>query len=63
MREHIDKLQAEADIATELEADSLDDKLAAIREKAVTDTAQNQLDELKKQMAARKAAEQGQKTI
>jgi phage shock protein A len=63
VREHIEKLQAEADIATELEGDSLETKLASIREKTATDSAQNQLDELKKQMAARKAAEQGQKTI
>jgi phage shock protein A len=56
VREHIDKLQAEADIGSEIQGDSLDAKLAKIREKAADGSARMQLDEMKKQMAARKAA-------
>jgi len=55
VREHIEKLQAEADIGAEIEGESLDDKLARIREKAADANAQSQLDEMKKQIAARKA--------
>ena len=57
VRENIEKLQAEAEIGAEIEGDSLDDKLEKIREKAADSNAQAQLDELKKQMAARKAAQ------
>lgn len=56
VREHIDKLQAEADIGSEIQGDSLDAKLAKIREKAADSSAKAQLDEMKKQMAARRAA-------
>ncbi|MBW1880621.1 MAG: PspA/IM30 family protein [Deltaproteobacteria bacterium] len=56
VREHIDKLQAEADIGSEIQGDSLDAKLAKIREKAADSSAKVQLEEMKKQMAARKAA-------
>ena len=57
VRENIEKLQAEADIGAEIEGESLDDKLARIREKATDANAQAELDEMKKQMAARKAAQ------
>ena len=57
VRENIEKLQAEADIGTEIEGESLDDKLVRIREKAADANAQAELDELKKQMAARRAAQ------
>jgi len=65
VREHISKLQAEADIGSELQGDSLDAKLKRIKEKAANHSAQGQLDELKKQMAARKqvATEGVKKTI
>lgn len=56
VREHIDKLQAEADIGTEIGSDSLDAKLAKIKEKAANASARSQLDQMKKQMAARKQA-------
>jgi len=59
VRTHIQKLQAEADIGSEVQGDSLDAKLAKIREKAADSTARNQLDEMKKQMASRKAAVEG----
>lgn len=55
VRGHIDKLQAEADIGAEVKGDSLDAKLAKIREKAASSTAKSQLDDMKRQMAARKA--------
>lgn len=59
VREHIDKLQAEADIGSEIKGDSLDAKLAKIKEKAADSSARSQLDEMKRQMAARKAATEG----
>lgn len=57
VRTHIDKLQAEADVATEMKGESLDDKLAKIKAKTSSAAANAQLEELKKQMAARKAAQ------
>lgn len=59
VREHIHKMQAEADIGTEMKADSLDARLAKVKAKAQDATAKSQLDELKKQMAARNAAAEG----
>ena len=59
VREHIHKMQAEADIGTEMKADSLDSRLAKVKAKAQDATAKSQLDELKKQMAARNAAAEG----
>lgn len=56
VRQHIDKMQAEADIGTEIQGSSLDQKLAKIKEKAANVTAKSQLDDMKKQLAARKAA-------
>ena len=55
VREHISKLHAEADIGTEIQGDSLDAKLKKIKEKAANSSARNQLDEMKRQMQARKA--------
>jgi phage shock protein A len=65
VREHVNKLQAEADIGAEIEGDSLDAKLAKIKEKAGQSGAKNQLAEMKAQMAAKKAAAAGavKKTI
>ena len=65
VREHVNKLQAEADIGAEIEGDSLDAKLAKIKEKAGQSGARNQLAEMKAQMAAKKAAAEGavKKTI
>jgi phage shock protein A len=59
VREHIQKMQAEADIGSEIQGDSLDSKLKKIKEKAANSTAKNQLEEMKRQMAARKAAVEG----
>jgi phage shock protein A len=56
VREHISKLQAEADIGSEIQGDSLDAKLAKIKGKAADSTARSQLAEMKAQMAQRKAA-------
>ncbi len=56
VREHIDKLQAEADIGAEIKGDSLDAKLAKIKEKASNANARTQLAEMKRQMEARKSA-------
>ncbi len=55
VREHISKLHAEADIGTEIQGDSLDAKLKKIKEKAANSSARNQLEEMKRQMQARKA--------
>lgn len=56
VREHIDKLQAEADIGAEIKGDSLDQKLAKIKERAANSSARSQLEEMRRQMQARKAA-------
>jgi phage shock protein A len=55
VREHISKLQAEADIGGEIRGESLDAKLARIREKAANSSARGQLAELKRQVEARRA--------
>ncbi len=57
VREHIGKLQAQADVGAEIKGDSLDDKLSKIKKKTANAAARSQLDELKKQMAARKQAQ------
>ena len=57
VREHISKLQAEADIGSEIQGDSLDAKLQRIKEKAANSSARTQLEEMKKQMAARRQAQ------
>ncbi len=57
VREHISKLQAEADIGSEIQGDSLDAKLQRIKEKAANSSAKSQLEEMKKQMAARRQAQ------
>lgn len=56
VREHIQKMQAEADIGSEIQGDSLDAKLKKIKDKAANSSARSQLDEMKRQMAARKTA-------
>lgn len=55
VRTSIHKLRAEADVGAEMGDASIDQKLKKIKEKAASVTAQGQLDELKLQMAARKA--------
>jgi len=59
VREGIKKLQAEADIGSELAGSGLDAKLAKIKEKAATVSARSELEEMKRQMAARKSAAEG----
>ena len=56
VREHIDKLKAEADIGSEIQGDSLDAKLSKIKEKAANSSARAQLAEMKRQMEARRSA-------
>jgi phage shock protein A len=56
VREHISKLQAEADIGSEIQGDSLDAKLSKIKEKAANSSARVQLAEMKRQMEARRSA-------
>lgn len=56
VREHIQKLQAEADIGSEIHGDSLDAKLAKIKDKAANASARAQLAEMKRQMEARRTA-------
>lgn len=56
IRESIHKTQAEADIGSEIRGDSLDEKLAKIKNKAASASARSQLDEMKRQMSAKKAA-------
>lgn len=59
VREHIHKLQAEADVGTEIKGESLDSKLSKIKEKASDAGARAQLEEMKRQVAARHAAAAG----
>jgi phage shock protein A len=59
VREHISKMQAEADIGSEIKGESLDTKLKKIKEKAANSSARSQLDEMKRQVSARKAAAEG----
>jgi phage shock protein A len=59
VRTSIDKLQAQADTGSEIKGDSLDARLKKIREKTADATAKSQLDELKRQMAARQASAEG----
>jgi phage shock protein A len=59
VRESIEKKKAEADIGAELEGSSLDTKLKRIRERTASQSARSQLEEMKRQMAARKAAAEG----
>ncbi len=56
VRESIEKKEAEADINAELQGSSLDTKLAKIRAKTGSAAARSQLDQLKKELAAKKAA-------
>ncbi|MFT4975297.1 MAG: phage shock protein A [Myxococcota bacterium] len=56
VRESISKLEAEADIGAEISGESLDAKLAKIKAKTGSAAARSQLADLKKQMAAKKAA-------
>jgi phage shock protein A len=56
VRENIHKLQAQADVGSEIKNDSLDARLKKIKEKTADASARTQLDELKKQMAASRAA-------
>ncbi len=56
VREHIQKLGAEADVSSELKENSLDARLKAIRVKTGDTQAKSQLDELKKMHAAKQAA-------
>ena len=64
VREHIHKMQAEADVGSEIRGDSLDARLKKIKEKTGDATARSQLEELKRQSAARSAAAEGvKKTI
>jgi phage shock protein A len=59
VRENIHKLQAEADIGTEIKDDSLDQRLKAIKAKTGDVTAKAQLEELKKLHAAKAAVAEG----
>ena len=66
VREHIHQLQAQADVGTEIKNNSLDERLKAIKGRTADVTARGQLDEMKRQMAAQKAAtvgESAKKTI
>lgn len=59
VREHISKMQAEADIGAEIEGESLDAKLSKIKERAANSSAKAQLEQMKKQMASRRTAAEG----
>ena len=65
VREGINKVQAEADVGAELADGDLSAKLEEIKAKTASASAKNQLEEMKKQMAAQKAAQDGkvEKTI
>ena len=56
VRENISKLQAEADVGSEIKGESLDAKLAKIKDRAANASAKAQLGEMKRQLEAQKAA-------
>jgi phage shock protein A len=56
VRENIEKMEAEADISSEIQGTSLDAKLKKIKAKTGNATARNQLEQLKKEMASKQAA-------
>ncbi len=58
VREGIHKMVAEADVGAEISDSSLDSKLADIRAKAHDASARSQLEEMKKQMVAKKASQE-----
>lgn len=55
VRDHIGKLQAQADTGAEIKGDSLDAKLKKIKERTASASAQSQLAELKRQRDAARA--------
>ena len=57
VRETIHKRAAEADVSGEIKGESLDSKLKKIKAKTANAAARSQLAEMKKQMAAKRAAE------
>ena len=59
VREHISQLQAQADVGSEIQGESLDARLKKIKDKTADSTARSQLDEMKRQLAAQKAAAEG----
>lgn len=63
VRETIEKKVAEADVQGEIRGESLDDKLARIRAKTASASARSRLEEMKKQMAAKKEAAAVKKTM
>jgi hypothetical protein len=52
-------MHAQADMGSELQDNSLDSRLKAIREKTADATAKSQLEAMKAQLAAKKAAADG----
>ena len=57
VREHIGKLQAEADVGKEVAGESLDTKLKKIQQKTASASARQQLEEMKRQSEARKSGQ------
>ena len=60
VREHIGKLQAEADVTKEVAGESLDGKLKEIQKKTANASARAQLDELKRQAGLQQAEPEGE---
>jgi len=63
VREHIGKMQAEADMGAELGDTSLDAKLKKIKAKAASSSARQQLDAIKQARAAQQAEAAGKKNL
>ncbi len=59
VREHVGKLEAQADVGAELKSGSLDARLKTVRERASDATARAQLEELKRQAQAQTAVSAG----
>jgi phage shock protein A len=57
VREHIGKLQAEADVGKEVSEEGLDSKLKKIQQKTASASARAQLEEMKRQSEARKTGQ------
>lgn len=59
VREHVGKLEAQADVGAALKADAVDTRLKNVRERAADATARAQLEELKRQAQAQAAVSAG----
>lgn len=63
VRESIHKLEAQADVAAEVQGSGMDAKLKQIKSATGTAAARSELEEIKRQMAAQQSQQSGEKTM